>query len=404
MKKLNQSTVGTLLMDLVSSHQSPNRYHRVSLLMPRLYFIGFCIVAVLFAAGLFYDSVSASVSVRDYPLKVGVITINPSLDLEKPLAAADSGGFIVSGDALFGSHDAKYFFSYNLKSRNFLWWTELKGFASTTPVVVGGDSIVVATRSGQLVSMKTLTGSVNWTIDLDSHVERPLLVKDQTVFLMTAAQVGYAIDAATGQRKWVYDAGFTDQVVVKRAPMPVVFQDNVVFTLSSGEILALGLSDGKVRWKFDPLFGDGRFKDFVGDATLKNDRLVLTRHDGWVGEVSLSQVKKINWQDKTSLISTSAFRANRLYTGHNNGDLVAYDSSTGQVIWRLNVGLTPSFIVVSESYVLALGTDGRIVSVALDGKLGRVYDLGSGIASPPSLSGDQIFVSTGLKNIYVFKL
>lgn len=338
------------------------------------------------------------------PFRIGMFRLNPAVDAEKPLAVADSAGYVIRGDVIYGSFDSDRFTAWNFKQRQHVWWLPTDGEATSPPLMVE-TTIFVSTRSGKVYSINSSTGQKNWELTLDSHSERPLIFAGGQLFVITAGQVAYGVDAASGKRLWVYDAGFPEHLTVKRPPAPIIHEGRVIFAIASGELVALKTDDGKVSWRYNPLYVDYRFHDPVGEMVLVNGKLLLTRYDGLVGQVDMGADRKVIWQDKTTSVSTSTFRGGRYYAGLVSGDVVAYDASNGRAVWRTVTGATASYLIVGETTVYAIATDGRIFAMDIaSGSIIWIEDLGSRIAAPPILTEDRMYISTGLRNVYGYKL
>ncbi|MCX6116991.1 MAG: PQQ-binding-like beta-propeller repeat protein [Proteobacteria bacterium] len=348
--------------------------------------------------------VNAATAAEIKPFRLGVIKLNSAIDQTKPLAVADSGGYIIKGELVIGGFNKDFLTAWNYKFRHRAWWMPLDGELSS-PILTIENNGFLGSRGGKIYSFNLTTGVPNWEVELDSHVERPLIFNDGKIYAISVGQVAYAIDAISGKRLWVFDAGFPDNITVKRPPAPIVTDGKLVFAVSSGDLIGVKIDDGKIAWKYNPMYVNSRFHDPVGEMSLNNGKLIFTRYDGLIAQVDMGDNRKMNWQATTASISTSAYRSGKVFTGLVGGDVVAYDATNGRQLWRANCGATPSFIVVGETSVFAIGTDGRVIALELaEGQVLWTDDLGGIIASAPIVTEDRMYISTGLRNIYGYKL
>lgn len=359
---------------------------------------------VLALLTLHLDIAQAAVARESSPFRLGMIIMNPELDQSKPLAETDNGGFVVRGDLIIGSFDANYVRAYNRSNKKNAWWAKTSG-EITAPLLLAENSIFFSTRSGELTSLNASTGELNWSTNLDSYSERPLTLSNGFLFVVTAGQVAYSIEAKTGKRVWVHDAGFPDTVIVRRPPAPLIHDNRVIVGLASGELLALKVDDGKRLWRYNPFYQESRFKDVIGEMVIHNGRMLMTRYDGLVALLDFAQERQVIWQDRQTSVSTSTFRAGRYFVGLTNGDVICYDATTGRVNWRTSAGPTAAFMLASETQLYVISTNGRVS--ALDAGSGKFHwgdSLGSRIGTAPIVSSDQMYIATGLKNIYAYKI
>ena len=350
-------------------------------------------------------AVSASAAdVQKRPFRIGMFRLNRDLDNQKPLAVADSAGYIIRDDSVIGGYDRTKMTSWNFKLNRRNWWSDIDGEVTSTPLLVE-NTVFISTRGGKVLAINATTGVHLWEVALDSHAERSLIFANGQIYVVTVGQVAYSIEAQSGKRTWVYDAGFPGSVVVRRAPAPIIHDGKLVFGVASGEFVAVKLDDGKVAWRFNPLYLENRFHDSVGDMVVLNGKILVTRYDGLVGLIELEGDHRVVWQDKLTSISTSVFRNGKYYVGLVAGEILAVDSSTGRSNWRTQTATTPAFIVAGETLIYSIGADGRIVAIdQASGEIAWAEDLGGRIASPPIVTEDRMFITTGLRNVYGYKL
>jgi outer membrane protein assembly factor BamB len=338
------------------------------------------------------------------PFRLGVISMNREIDRVKPLAESDTGGFVVRGNIIIGSFDSEKIRAYNLETHKNVWWHSTDGELTAPPLLVESN-LFFATRSGHLTAISAGTGEPLWDTELDSYIERPLTFSNGVIYVVTTGQVAYAVEASSGRRLWVHDGGFPDAITVRRPPASVVHDGRLLIGLASGDIIALKIEDGKQLWKYNPFYQEAKFKDFIGDMIIHNGKLLVSRYDGLTALITIAQERQVVWQDRQPSASTSTFRAGRLYVGLASGEILAYDASTGRINWRANVGTTSSFLMASETTIYAIGTNGRIS--ALDIGTGAYQwgdNLGSRMATAPIVNGNQMFIATGLHNLYGYKI
>ncbi len=291
-----------------------------------------------------------------------------------------------------------------MENRKNLWWKSTDGELTAPPLLID-NTLFYATRSGQLAGINATTGESIWDTGLDSYIERPLTVSNGVLYAVTTGQVVYAIDTATGRRLWVHDAGFPDMITVRRPPAAIVHDGRLLIGLASGDITALKIEDGKQIWRYNPFYLESKFKDFVGELIIHNGKLLISRYDGLIALISVSQERQVIWQDRQTSASTSTFRAGRLYVGLTNGEVLAYDASTGRINWRAQIGPTPAFMVASETSLFIAANNGRLSSLDVTNGAYQWFDsLGSRLSTAPIISANRIYVATGLRNIYGYKI
>jgi outer membrane protein assembly factor BamB len=135
------------------------------------------------------------------------------------------------------------------------------------PVIADGRVYVGTYEGAALVALDPATGSVEWRYDRLSSGGRPAVLglADDRLVVAPGANGLHGVDAATGQRRWVYRDGSFDH------DGNVVATDGAVFANGRNGIHAVEIDTGEGRWVADGnqvgaaagetlLLGDGPFR------------------------------------------------------------------------------------------------------------------------------------------------
>lgn len=344
------------------------------------------------------------------PFRLGFMSLNTELDLQKPLAPIDTAGFVVNSGVLVGAFDGQWVGGLSMTTRKLLWWLNGK-VTMTAPPGSFGSNVVLGFRDGRIMKVDALTGYTpgkgNWTTSLDSFTERPFLLNGTTLYVVTAAQVLYAIDFQTGKTLWMFDGGFPDGLSIRGGARPVFHDGKVLFGVASGEVLGVAADTGKLLWRYNPAYNDARFHDIVGEMVVRNNKLIVSRYDGLIAAIDLSSaVRSVVWQEQRPGLTTSTFRGSRFYVGTLGGEVIALDpDNNGRQVWRTVTGAPVTNITAGETQIFVAGSGGRVT--AIDARTDKILwhdKLGSSLASPPVLFENAIYYTTGLKSLYAYKL
>jgi outer membrane protein assembly factor BamB len=67
--------------------------------------------------------------------------------------------------------------------------------------------------------------------------------------------------------------------------------------------------------------------------------------------------------------------------------------------------MTASFMVASETSLYVIGTNGRVLAVDIaNGEYQWGDDLGGRVGTAPIVTGNKMYVATGLQNLYGYKI
>jgi len=147
---------------------------------------------------------------------------------------------------------------YALNSDGTLKWkVENLDGARVSGAVVGSDGTIYATGSGRVHAFDK-DGNKLWESDKDTASSlTPSLSSDGTLYVGTSGGIVYAINASTGQTKWLYQTGpnpdFTgDQKDPQYGVLAtiVIGADGIIYVGAMDGVMHALNTDGSVLWKY----------------------------------------------------------------------------------------------------------------------------------------------------------
>ena len=233
---------------------------------------------------------------------------------------------------------------------------------------------------------------------------RPV-VADGRVFTIDAQGDVRAFDTKTGDRLWDFDTTPEDRDENTIGGGVGVDGDTVYATTGFGEVLALSVADGKVKWRHllvnpiraAPTIADGHIYVVSIDNELTaldaQNGDVLWHHNGIAENATLMGA------------SNPAVLAESVVVAYSSGEIFNLRSENGRVSWNYGlttptqVGALPAIAdirglpVIDRGHVFAVSHSGRMASI--DQRTGdRIWEADIGSINTPLVSGDTIFVLT----------
>jgi outer membrane protein assembly factor BamB len=289
------------------------------------------------------------------------------------------------------------------------------------------DGLVYAVLgNGAIASLEALdeaTGAERWNADIDPGSSDGPTVLDGVVYLSTGGAV-YAFDAATGAERWHRD-GDQDLPGSTRFAGAIAVADGVVFAPTGpldtavGGVVALDAATGQEHWRYDAgeslnsvavvggtvYLGGGH----AGRAVFPPSGLgVLVALDAATGAV--------RWQLATEnhIRATPAISDGTVYVGDMGGDFHAVDAATGKERWSnwitddtlmSSPAIVDGIIYVSRGLIFTDQTPyGAGAVFALDAATGKELwhvDAGTyGITTSPIVAGGVIYAAADDGSVY----
>ncbi|AEK74356.1 outer membrane protein assembly factor BamB [Rickettsia conorii subsp. heilongjiangensis] len=174
---------------------------------------------------------------------------------------------------------------------------------------------------------------------------KPIVLNDNTVLVQTISNQTIALNAETLKTVWEHES-LAEVLSASYFMTPIVQYDNVIVTYNSGQILALNITNGEVKWNFE-------------FANL-NDRTAIPNFD------------------ESSILCTPVHDNMNLYIATGLGKLIKLNVATGSVIWQVNAEDIQSMSLIGNSLFVTNNARQIAAFNPETGKVKFVADLNDG--------------------------
>lgn len=226
--------------------------------------------------------------------------------------------------------------AYRGKQR--LWEAQVSKNELTSGVSAADGIIVVGSRKGELFALDQATGKVLWTKQLTGSILAPSLIQAGRVVTLTNDGLVYAHQAESGVQSWTYNLPNV-QFSMRGTAAPVPLDPRTVLVASANAyIYAIDILTGAPRLQRRVAVSEGRsdierLNDIDGDPLVAGQFLITTSYQGQVTALDLVSQQVIWSEDSSSLVRPAASPA-AVFVSQSNGELVAYEITTGRVLWK----------------------------------------------------------------------
>ncbi len=215
--------------------------------------------------------------------------------------------------------------------------------------------VVIDTKTGYEIIRKQLPDIIR---------TKPVMVNDNTVLVQTISNQTTTLNAETLKNVWVHES-LSEVLSASYFMTPIVYKDSVIITYNSGQILALNIKNGEVKWNFEfASFDHVAIPNFEEASILcvpiyDNNNLYIA--------TGLGKLIKLNpdtgvaiWQVNAEDIQSTSLIGNSLFVTNNARQVAAFNPETGLVkfIADLNDG-TDSKKLKSATFLAPFIADNR---------------------------------------------
>ncbi len=277
-------------------------------------------------------------------------------------------------------------------------------------IAVNAEFLIVTTGAGRVYGLRRSDGSLLWQRNVQYPIHSAPSLDNGEVFFTTLNNSSFALNASTGVILWEHQDVPTRSRFIGSVT-PAIGKDIVVTGYSTGEIVALNRSDGKLLWRRG-LAAHSRI-DALAQVTDITNGFVLDRGAVFAGSSSgkFAALDERNggiiWEIPLTIHSPVASIGDYLFVLSDKSVLFCISKRSGKVRWTQPLQhwiegaenyerIVWSGPVISVPYVI-MNNSARDVQLFYieNGKPERQYKFGKGFyLSPISANGVMYFISS----------
>jgi outer membrane protein assembly factor BamB len=281
------------------------------------------------------------------------------------------------------------------------WQFKARDSVEGTAAIVG-NTVYVGSQSPQapddtLYALDLATGQVKWKYKA-GPIKAPVAVRDGGVYVGDMDGGFHCVDAATGQKRWVFQL---DQEITSGANF---VGDNVLFGCGDENLYCLS-REGKPVWKFKVPGGP-----VMGTPAVVGNHTFAAGCDSTLHVIDTATGKDLRGVDLGSQVGASvAVAGDHLYIGTMGNQVLAIDWKKGEIVWTFEEEKRPQAFfasaAVTDSLVIVGSRDKHVH--ALDRKTGKpVWSFATKgrVDSSPVVAGSRVYAGSQDGHLYVLDL
>ena len=287
-------------------------------------------------------------------------------------------------------------------------------------LAVAGGAVFASSGFGTLTALEAATGDVRWVQNLESAVSGAPTVHDSVVYLVTRNSVGWAIDAENGRILW-QAIGATSENGISGGSAPVVAGSQVVFPLSSGQLVAATIGSGAQTWVASVTSEThrrafSRFSDLTAAPVVSNGVVYAGNHSGRASAFDAGTGESV-WNVDAGGLSPVWVAGGSVFLVSEENRLMRLDAATGGAIWaqelpyftRERIARRKAIFahygpVLAGGHLLLASSDGLLRRFdPVSGDLAGTMALPAGAARNPVIAGETLYVVTEDGQLHAFR-
>ena len=275
--------------------------------------------------------------------------------------------------------------------------------AGCATLALHGGRVFVGTALGDMIALDGASGKVVWRVALSAPIRVMPAVKDGRVFITLMDGKTLALDVQNGRTLWMYQ-GFVESASIQGGATPVVKDDVVVSSYSSGDVHVMKVDSEVPLWS-DTITAALRsdsvssLPHIVGNPILEGSMLYVVSHGGRMAAFDLSQGLVV-WQKELGSVRSPLMIGQNIYVLDNSHRVICLDKVSGRVYWVQALPYQADDVhtvwadpIAVNDQLLLTSSLGDVVLLSLkNGAQTRHSKTSVGVSMMPIVVGDRVYM------------
>ena len=237
-----------------------------------------------------------------------------------------------------------------------------------------------------MYALNAATGEVDWEYDAGGGIGAGVTAVDGAIVTADLDGRLHAVDSSTGARKWT-TAPSSEIWGIVSTDGSSAFAAN-----KDGNVIAVNLADGSPVWTYET-------EDAIyGGAFAVGKSVFFVSYDDWVYSIN-AETGELKWKTEISgnANSVNALAGGLVAVGSWDDRIYTMDAAAGANVWNFWAGESIVYgSAASENAVFFGADDGYAYSVSLkDGSLNWRSKIGEEVRSTPAFDGGILYIASG---------
>jgi outer membrane protein assembly factor BamB len=290
------------------------------------------------------------------------------------------------------------------------WRFQTGDSVTSSPAVVDG-TVYIGSADNHVYALDAGDGSEQWRFQTGGSVTSSPAVIDGTVYVGSTDNYVYALDAGNGSEQWRFQ---TDGIVHSS---PAVADGAAFFGSADSKLYALDAYTGIKKWDYDTSSPDGYpvMHGIYSSPVINKESVYVTSSAGGLYRIN-RQTGKETWSFGTNLTigSSPAMSGEKIYFGSEENTLYSVDLKSENELWDFEVmgrgGISPriwdgfhmeSSPAVADSTVYTGHVDNNLYAVdTAYGTKQWHFKTDGGIHSSPAVANGNVYFGSNDEVLY----
>jgi len=272
-------------------------------------------------------------------------------------------------------------------------------------VSVAYETVFFGTENGEVIALNANTGEQKWITKVKGEVLAAPAIDAGIVLINTGSGFIFALNADSGEEVWSSESD-VPPLSLRGVSSPAAVNGGAIIGTATGKLIVNILETGQTAWEQVISSATGvteleRIVDIDSEPLVAGGNVYVISYDGSLAAVEL-RTGRVIWKREYKSYRRLSLSGSTLYLVDVNSNLYALDSRNGVELWsqgalkqRLLTGVTPvgNYLVAGDKYGYLHWFD------QADGKIVARLEVGGddedeSIYHSPTVDGDTLYTQT----------
>ena len=275
------------------------------------------------------------------------------------------------------------------------------------------DILIVTDSISKYYALNIETGEILWTKYNNAPFISDIKIKDSKFYVVDSNNVLSCISIIDGSLIWQYKSENNIIKSIKKISI-VVDKEIVIFNNSVGDIIALNINNGNLKWVTTTGDKDSSIKPFLlklSPLVINENSVLFSNNNNSFYSVNLENGFN-NWTQNISSYLKPVIISDLIFTITTKGFLVVIDKPTGNIIRITDVfdkfktkkrnKIKPVGFIVGKDNLLITTDNGKLLAINVStGKTKSILKIDNSKISKPFISNKNLYL---VKDNLIIKL
>jgi len=268
-------------------------------------------------------------------------------------------------------------------------------------LVASYDKLYLGTENGDLIALEAETGELAWRTEVGNEINSDPAVGENRVVIHTTGGKVISFDAASGEQQWLYEYQ-TPMLSIRGSSAPAIANGGVMVGDDNGSATVLIAKNGQQAWSQRVGQPTGATElealaDIDANPVLVGSVVYMIAYNGELAALELRS-GEVRWKRDYSAFENLLVHGGRIYLTNHESHIYALNQQGGIELWSNNqmFGRKLTGPVWHDGFIALGDLEGYLhwVDPASGNIEGRYEIGGDGIYAQPIVDGNTLYTQT----------